>query len=127
MDNYICKAKRTDNGEWITGYFIGSAFGQAYLAVQENEIARWRTYPVDLITVSRSTGLRDKHGELIFENDYVRTEFGRICEVSWFTSPTHCGWDLVPVLNLDAPPPNKNTIWTSENLEVLSNRFLEFF
>ena len=78
---------------------------------------------VDHTTVCRYTGVKDKNGTKIFEHDYVRTIFGRICEVVWFSSPQHCGWDLVPVTNLNCDAPSKNSLWDPNWLIVVGNKF----
>lgn len=74
-------------------------------------------------TICRCTGLVDKHGNSIFEHDYVRTISGRICEVVWFSSPQHCGWDLTPVANLNCSAPAEKSMWSSKWLTVLGNKF----
>lgn len=80
MDKHICKAKRMDDGEWVYGYFIGVSFDQAYLAVQSGDLAVWRTYPVELDTVCRCTGLHDDYKTSIFENDVVEFKCGSILD-----------------------------------------------
>ena len=84
-DRYLYKAKRKDNGEWIEGnllyskkdYYIStepfqcvnsysSKYGQSYGF--ENFVL------VDKNTICQCTGLRDKNGELIWENDIVSCE-----------------------------------------------------
>jgi len=118
-NEYLCRAIRSDNGELICGYFVGAGFGSAYLSVQNENKTMWRTYSVYEDTVCRCTGLADKNGTLIFEHDYVRTEYGRICEVVWKSLPGHCVWDLDPAARLDCEPPYKFDLWKSCNLEVV--------
>ena len=59
MDKYICKAKRTDNNEWVDGYFTGVAFNQGYMAVPYGSAAMWRTYPIELDTLCRNTEMTE--------------------------------------------------------------------
>ena len=76
MDKHVCKAKRIDTGEWIFGYFIGISFDQSYLAVQNNNLATWRTYSVDPKTVCRCIGWKDSYKIPIFERDIVEFKCG---------------------------------------------------
>lgn len=68
-DRYLFKAKRADNGEWVQGY---------YYQIWENGYILWgmtndvpNMIEVDVSTICQSTSLKDKNGELIFENDII--------------------------------------------------------
>ena len=75
----LFRGKRLDNGEWVEGYYIGHAgcchfiipapFG-GYIA-QDGSFYAPVAYMVDPSTVSRCTGLTDKHGTRIFEGDIL--------------------------------------------------------
>ena len=81
--------------------------------------------PVSPETVGQFTGLYDKNGKKIFEGDVVRTKYGRLCIVKWFSSRTYCGWDLRPVNHyhniVDTKAPTEYDVWDSYNLEVVGN------
>ena len=78
MNNrYLYRAKRTDNGEWVEGHYItnekdpnhayiGYLFGVVDGMVHDTDI-------VEVIpsTLCQCTGLKDKNGKLIWENDIM--------------------------------------------------------
>ena len=81
MNNrYLYRAKRTDNGEWVEGFYCKWIKGKRLICYSEKEvdcIITWMSnggmsrYEVDSSTICQCTGLKDKNGKLIWENDIV--------------------------------------------------------
>lgn len=80
MREILFKAKRIDNGEWVEGYYCKWLKGERIITYSEKEtdcIITWMSNggmsrcEVDLKTLCQFTGLCDKNGKRIWENDIL--------------------------------------------------------
>lgn len=88
----IFKGKKVDNGEWIEGYLFDDGMlgekrmfiGELVIAPYEGPIrGKWTVIAngfdeVDPDTICQFTGLCDKNGSKVWENDIIKYHFGEI-------------------------------------------------
>ena len=116
MNNrYLYRAKRTDNGEWVEGYLLNIAKINAFICTGKIKldgalkgIVAPEMYAVDPSTICQCTGLKDKNGKMIWENDVVEL-YDRNTDYKWravvlFGNP-NCeytwGWQLKPIVECE--------------------------
>lgn len=69
MREILFKAKRIDNGEWVEGYLIREHGLYFIYDIVNSETCRQKNYEINPKTICQFTGLCDKNGNKIWEND----------------------------------------------------------
>ena len=105
MNNrYLFRAKRINNGEWVEGYLVETrhnTYHDGYRIIDKDGInydeldyyePSFISYVIDKTTICRCTGLKDKNGKLIWENDVVECQ-GIIGIIGW--NETHLAYTIL--------------------------------
>ena len=139
-ERYLFKAKRIDNGEWEIGSLIALPTGEYEISNKCNNPPdcdpMWDkvaiTHKVDPSTICQCTGLKDKNGKLIWDNDIVKKEFytdydncANSEEYIGIVKITDCAW-VIETIRDKCTRPIFETMSYSEDVkhfEVIGNIF----
>lgn len=132
MREILFKAKRLDNGGWVEGYYWTNLFNNHFIRIAQNKTGRFTIddFEIDPDTLCQFTGLTDKDGNKIWENDIID-----VSECEWDTagpaghnspivlvewSEYHCGFDPFAIYDCDC-----GIYYDAENTKVIGNKFLQ--
>ncbi len=99
MKEILFKAKRKNNGEWVEGYYTADPdldmhfiFGWSYYACENGLEGEPFEYEINPDTLCQYTGLKDRNGIRIWENDIIKHEQSdTIGTVKWYQED-YTGW-----------------------------------
>lgn len=78
MKEILFKAKRVNNGEWVVGYYVcfNNTHHFIYSPYAETDCGGFypEMFEIDIATLCQYTGLTDKNGNKIWENDVVKVD-----------------------------------------------------
>ena len=128
MNQYMCKAKRKDNGKWVYGYYVmkedvifKTKLHYILRQPEGDSLASW--YPVDPGTLCRCTGIEDESGVVIFENDIIEAWSEGICARGVVQRRVDGLWIMYPAYQNDIMwglCPNEHF---KSSVEVVGNKF----
>lgn len=137
-DRYLFKAKRTDNGEWVQGYLFDDGFenGRVFIgglviekyngtACDDWTISGSCFCEVDKSTICQCTGLKDKNGKLIWENDIVKDKNSNFYIAIWRNDCYQYCWVCIKSI-IEIFVGRKRDLWViveHSEIEVIGNIF----
>ena len=128
-DRYLYRAKRIDNGEWVEGYLshphcTDSEKGVESYYFQERDENGWYSQRiVEASTICQCTGLRDKNGKLIYEENIVGDEYGSIGIVEFGVWNYYCRGFYIRWLSGNAKCYRNELGYWAPKVEIIGSAF----
>lgn len=122
-DRWLFKAKRADNREWVQGYLYGIWEKRYILWEMTNDVPNM--IEVDPTTICQCTGMKDKNGKLIWENDIVKDKNSNFYIAIWWNDYYQYCWVCIKSI-IEIFVGRKRDLWViAENfkIEVIGNIF----
>lgn len=121
-DRYLFKAKRVYNGEWIVGGLVRYGFtGKEKYYIVPDYASDLYAIEIDPSTICQCTGLKDKNGKLIWENDLVNCLNEECCGyIGWNESEAGFYFN---VLLEDGRVEEEHIYDYQDDVEVIGNKF----
>ena len=89
QDRYLFRAKRLDNGQWVQGFICKKKYksNKFYISCFHDKDDNEQFFAIDPDTICQCTGLKDKNGNLIWDNDVVKATVRQnsLCQSSTYS------------------------------------------
>ncbi len=119
----ITIGKKKLRGEWIYWDMFGHCKDGFIERLNNGEFIAHFVKPQNIVESTMGQFVTtDKNDKIVFVGDYIKTRFGRICEVVLLDNDENKCVDLIPIANIkDGNAPSKWDLWHKDNIEVVGN------
>lgn len=131
-ERYVFKAKEFSTEEWVQGYYAVIKGKPVIISKEPEEffypatMEKRKGHVVTEVrpeTICQSTGLHDKNGKLIWENDVVKDEYGNLYKAFWQSNYYQFSWVCVKSEIFQIGTKWDLYVMRSFEIEVISNIF----